>query len=138
MKENDYYGHYKAFVEELKQNPEQTLQVYCREHGVVWRRLYDWMRRHHISLKKIYQTHRQDSAATSAALTYNNPVDFRELIPGQGAARGKGWLSADVISGGIRIDLRSGISISIGECSVTVLAGIINSLTGKEGRDVLA
>lgn len=45
MRENDYYGHYKAFVEELKQNPEQTLQVYCREHGVVWRRLYDWMRR---------------------------------------------------------------------------------------------
>lgn len=138
MKENDYYGHYKAFVEELKQNPEQTLQVYCREHGVVWRRLYDWMRRHHISLKKIYQTYRQDSAATSAALTYNNPVDFRELIPVQGGVRGKGRLSADVISGGIRIDLRSGISISIGECSVPVLAGIINSLAGKEGRDVLA
>lgn len=36
MKENDYYGHYKAFVNELKHNPGQTLQIYCREHGVVW------------------------------------------------------------------------------------------------------
>lgn len=58
MKENDYYGHYKAFVNELKHNPGQTLQIYCREHCVVWRRLYDWMRRHHISLKRIYQTYR--------------------------------------------------------------------------------
>ncbi len=30
MKENDYYGHYKAFVNELKHNPGQTLQIYCR------------------------------------------------------------------------------------------------------------
>lgn len=138
MKENDYYGHYKAFSEELKQNPGQTLQIYCRDHGVVWRRLYDWMRRHHISLKKIYQAYRQDSAATSATLPGNIPVDFRELIPGQGAVRGKGRLSAECIAGGIRIDLPSGISISVGECSVHVLTGILNNLTGKEVSDVLA
>ncbi len=37
MKENDYYGHYKAFVKELNSKPDQTLQIYCRENGVVWR-----------------------------------------------------------------------------------------------------
>ena len=63
MKENDNYGHYKGFVEELKQNPEQTLQVNCRDHGVVWRRLYDWMRCHHISLKRIYQAYRENTPA---------------------------------------------------------------------------
>lgn len=49
MKENDYYGHYKAFVEDLSHNPDQTLKTYCQNNGVVWRRLYDWMHRHNIS-----------------------------------------------------------------------------------------
>lgn len=73
MKENDYYGYYKAFVNELKHNPEQTLQIYCRAHGVVWRRLYDWMRRHHISLKTIYQTYRGN--------THDAHICFKGISP---------------------------------------------------------
>lgn len=138
MKENDYYGHYKAFLEELKQNPGQTLQIYCREHGVVWRRLYDWMRRHHISLKRIYQTYRENSGEASQDAVNGGCVEFRELIPKQRTDRGKGWSSADGTAMGIRIDLPSGISISLEECSVPVLTGIINSLAGKEARDVPA
>ncbi|MDE6449791.1 MAG: hypothetical protein K2L41_06885 [Muribaculaceae bacterium] len=34
MKENGYYGRYKAFVKELNSKPDQTLQIYCRENGV--------------------------------------------------------------------------------------------------------
>lgn len=138
MKENDYYGHYKAFVNELRHNPEQTLQIYCREHGVVWRRLYDWMRRHHISLKIIYQTYRGNSCDASQDAINGGCVEFRELIPNQKRDRGKEWPSADRTAGGIRIDLPSGISISIGECRVPVLTSIINRLTGKEAADVLA
>lgn len=138
MKENDYYGHYKAFVNELKHNPGQTLQIYCREHGVVWRRLYDWMRRHHISLKRIYQTYREESVGAEPDAVNDGSVEFRELIPKHKTDRAKGWSSADGTAVGIRIDLPSGISISLEECSVPVLTGIINSLAGKEARDVLA
>lgn len=138
MKENDYYGHYKAFVNELRHNPEQTLQIYCREHGVVWRRLYDWMRRHHISLKIIYQTYRGDRADADPDTSDCRPAEFRELIPKQNTDREKGWSSADGTAMGIRIDLPSGISISLGDCSVPVLIGIINSLAGKEVSDVFA
>ncbi|WP_289766768.1 hypothetical protein, partial [Bacteroides acidifaciens] len=73
-------GHYKAFVKELNSKPDQTLQIYCRENGVVWRRLYDWMRRHHISLKKLYQTYRAEPK-TAVRMTDNaDNIEFRELI----------------------------------------------------------
>lgn len=82
MKENDYYGHYKAFVNELKHNPGQTLQIYCREHCVVWRRLYDWMRRHHISLKRIYQTYRGESVGAGPYLsTHVSRGDRYQRLP---------------------------------------------------------
>lgn len=138
MKENDYYGHYKAFVNDLKHNPEQTLQIYCRVHGVVWRRLYDWLRRHHISLKRIYQTYRGASEDAGPDAVNDGSVEFRELIPKTVADMWETGLSSPGMTGGIRIDLPSGISISLEECSVAVLTGIINSLTGKEAADVLA
>lgn len=138
MKENDYYGHYKAFVNKLKHNPGQTLQIYCRDHGVVWRRLYDWMRRHHISLKIIYQTYRGDTAGAGRDTFDCSAAEFRELIPKQKTGSGKGWSPADRTAGGVRIDLPTGISISLEECSVQLLTGIINGLTGKEARNVLA
>lgn len=138
MKENDYYGHYKAFVRELRENPEQTLQIYCREHGVVWRRLYDWMRRHHISLKRIYQTYRADSPDAVPDQIDGGQVEFKELIPGRGTGTEEGGQPAERVAGGIRIDLPSGISISLGECSVSVLSRLIAGLTGKEVSDVLA
>ena len=80
MKENDYYGHYKAFVKELSRKPDLTLQVYCRKNSVVWRRLYDWMRRHHISLKRLYHTYRTESKDNAAAC-FPVGVRFPELIP---------------------------------------------------------
>lgn len=138
MKENDYYGHYKAFVKELKQNPERTLQIYCREHGVIWRRQYDWMRRNHISLKRLYRTYRKTTPAAGQDTIGGDPVEFLELIPGERTGKVKGGLSADGMAGGIRIELPSGISISLEECSVPVLTRIITGLTGKEVRGVLA
>ena len=99
MKENDYYGHYKTFINELKQNPEQTLQVYCRDHGVVWRRLYDWMRRHHISLKRIYLAYRGNTPVADRDMIEGRPVEFRELIwknrSRLGQCAGAGWDTFD-------------------------------------------
>lgn len=138
MKENDYYGHYKAFVKELCRNRDQTLQVYCRENGVVWRRLYDWMRRHHISLKKLYQTYRTESKETTTAPPVPGGIDFRELVPAQsGAVRTAPPEDSATISG-VCFSLPSGITVSLGECSVAVLSGLIAGLAGKEVSDVLA
>lgn len=138
MKENDYYGHYKAFVKELSRKPDQTLQVYCQENGVVWRRLYDWMRRHHISLKRLYQTYRPESNGNATATCIQGDVDFRELIPVKSMAGGTA-LPEDISSiNGVCVNLPSGITVSLGECSVTVLSQLIAGLAGKEVPCVLS
>lgn len=136
MKENDYYGHYKAFVKELAQNPEQTLQLYCNKNGVVWRRLYDWMRRHHISLKRIYQAYRRDTAAAGPD-RIGGAVEFMELMPMQVSGAEQERQSEDIMAGDIRIDLPAGISLSVGGCSVPALTRLIVGLR-KEVSDVLS
>lgn len=137
MKENDYYGHYKVFVKELSRNPDQTLQAYCLENGVVWRRLYDWMRRHHISLKRLYQTYRTESKDTAAACCPSG-IGFRELIPGESQARQSGLSGGNFVISGVCVSLPSGITVSLGECSVAVLSRLIAGLAGKEVPHVLA
>lgn len=138
MKENDYYGHYKAFVKELSRKPDQTLQVYCQENGVVWRRLYDWMRRHHISLKRLYQTYRTESNENATATDILGDVGFRELIPVKSKVGGTA-LPEDTFSiSGVCVNLPSGITVSLGECSVTVLSRLIAGLAGKEVACVLS
>jgi len=138
MKESDYYGHYKAFVKELNSKPGQTLQIYCRENGVVWRRLYDWMRRHHISLKKLYQTYRSEPK-TAVRLTDNaDNIEFRELIQGRVNA-GQSCLCGDVnVIKGVCLKLPSGITVSLEDCGVEVLSRLIAGLAGREVADVLS
>lgn len=137
MKENDYYGHYKAFVKELKGRPDHTLQVYCQEKGIVWRRLYDWMRRHHISLKKLYQTYRPKSEESVCSVENPKDIEFREVNPAQ--VRKRQYRQSEAISAiaGVCVSLPSGITVNLGECSVAVLSRLIVGLTGKEGSDVL-
>lgn len=89
-------------------------------------------------MKRIYQTYRGESVDAGPDAVNDGSVEFRELIPRTVADMGKTGLSSPGMTGGIRIDLPSGISISLEECSVSVLTGIINSLTGKEAADVLA
>lgn len=137
MKGNDYYGHYKAFVKELGSKPGQTLQVYCRENGVVWRRLYDWMRRHHISLKKLYQTYHTEPEASVHPAGNTEGIEFRELIPGHANAGQSGLCGDTGVINGVCLRLPSGIMISLEECSVTVLSRLIAGLVGKEVTDVL-
>lgn len=138
MKENDYYGHYKAFVKELKSRPDLTLQVYCQEKGIVWRRLYDWMRRHHISLKELYQTYRPKSEESVCTVENPKDIEFREVIPVQ--ARKRQYRQSEAIASiaGVCVSLPSGITVNLGECSVAVLSRLIVGLTGKEVGDVLS
>lgn len=139
MKKNDYNAHYEAFIKELEQNPDQTIQKYCLDHGIVWRRLYDWMRRRQISLKDIYQICREGhSASASKNRIGRGSVKFKELVPKQEKDAGKGRMSAQDIAGRVRIDLPSGISISLEECSVGALSRLIVGMSGKEVTDVLA
>ena len=82
MKENDYYGNYKAFVEDFSRNLDQILKTYCYNNGVVWRRLYDWMHRHYISLKRLYDTYRSAAEDTvSAPVGSPKCIELREVIP---------------------------------------------------------
>lgn len=138
MKENDYYGHYNAFVKELKSRPDHTLQVYCQEKGIVWRRLYDWMRRHHISLKKLYQTYRPKSEESVCSVENTKDIEFREVIPIQVRKRQYRQSEAIASIAGVCVSLPSGITVNLGECSVAVLSRLIVGLTGKEGSDVLS
>ncbi len=59
----DYYHHYQSFVRKLRAYPYLRLQAYCESNEVPWRRLYDWMRRNHISLKQLYQTYGNRTAS---------------------------------------------------------------------------
>lgn len=138
MKENDYYGHYKAFVKELSRKPDLTLQVYCQMNGVVWRRLYDWMRRHHISLKRLYHTYRTEFNRNATATCIQDDVDFRELIPVKSMAVGTALPKDTSSISSVCVNLPSGITVSLGECSITVLSRLITGLAGKEVGDVLS
>ena len=138
MKENDYYGHYKAFVNELKSRPEHTLQAYCQEKGIICRRLYDWMRRHHISLKKLYQTYRPKPEESVYTSENPNRIEFREVTPVQVGKRQYRQSEAIAAIAGVCVSLPSGITVSLGECSVEALSRLIVGLTGKEESDVLS
>lgn len=138
MKENDYYGHYKAFVNELKLKQGLTLQAYCQENGVVWRRLYDWMHRHHISLKSLYRTYHAESDDTVRAIDTTGSMEFKEVVP-EGVKTGRTFQSGNVATiNGVCLKLPSGIMISLRECGVEVLSRLIAGLAGKGVADVLS
>lgn len=115
-----------------------VLQVYCQEKGIVWRRLYDWMRRHHISLKKLYQTYRPKSEESVCSVENPKDIEFREVIPIQVRKRQYRQSEAIASIAGVCVSLPSGITVNLGECSVAVLSRLIVGLTGKEGSDVLS
>lgn len=50
----NYQKHYRNFCIELHKNPDLKFSSYCEQAGVPWRRLYDWMARRKISLKRLY------------------------------------------------------------------------------------
>ena len=138
MKENDYYGHYKAFVNELSLKPGLTLQTYCQENGVVWRRLYDWMRRHHISLKNLYRAYHAESDDTVRAIDSPRSMEFKEVVP-EGVKTGRTFQSGNAATiNGVCLRLPSGITVSLEECGVEVLSRLITGLAGKGVTDVLA
>ena len=138
MKKSVYNKHYKAFVKELSLNPDQTLQSYCRENGIVWRRLYGWMRRNQISLKKLYQTCRVKSGDVVCAADKPESVEFREVIPGHPMVRQPRACTDSNVITGVSVRLPSGITISLEECNVSVLFRLISGLAGKEVGDVLS
>lgn len=137
MKSNDYYGHYKAFVKALSENPDLRLQHYCKENDVIWRRLYDWMSRKHISLKRLYKTYGNNNWDSALSVDEDNP-QFCEIIPVRKISNIEPC-AQDQDSGSVgmsRIMLPSGVVMELKDCPVSALAVLLNQCLGKEVDDV--
>lgn len=53
---HDYEKLYLEFCNRLQLQPNLKLSTYCKESGIPWRRLYDWMNRRHITLRSLYRS----------------------------------------------------------------------------------
>ena len=75
----DHYHHYQCFVRKLITNPDLKLQTYCEWEEILWRRLYDWMRRNHISLRQLYSTYGRKQTDSDEAFVGKEGLQFTEL-----------------------------------------------------------
>lgn len=141
MRPDDYYGHYKAFVKELSNNSGLTLQQYCSGHGIMWRRLYDWMRRRHISLKRLYATYKEKEDKILISANRETAPHFREILPERSAAHATSTnnptnnMDSGIISLS-RILLPTGTVIEMKDCPVSSLSVLLSQCMGEEVPDV--
>lgn len=70
----DYQKYYLGFCERLKEDPTVKFSRCCEEVGAPCRRLYDWMKRRHISLRRLYDGHDQPERATAG-----DPRDSKDI-----------------------------------------------------------
>lgn len=101
----------------------------------MWRRLYDWMRRNHISLKQLYHEYGngidQKECRLPEAITADRP-EFVEVRPsGAGVSRGEG-ISVERV----RMTLPSGVTVDMSQCPVEALTILVGQYMGKEVTDV--
>ena len=97
----DYYHHYQCFVKELSADPDLRLQTYCERRDIMWRRLYDWMRRNHISLRQLYSTYGRKQTDPDEAFEGKEGLQFAELK----VVRETGNAVSSSTVGGVRIVL---------------------------------
>ena len=128
----DHYHHYQCFVRELITNPDLKLQTYCEWEEILWRRLYDWMRRNHISLRQLYSTYGRKQTDSDEAFVGKEGLQFTELK----FIRETGNAVSSSTVGGVRIVLPSGVVVELEGCSAPVLRMLVAQCMGKELRDV--
>ena len=122
----DYQNYYLGFCERLKEDPTFKFSRYCEEVGAPCRRLYDWMKRRHISLRRLYEGHDQPESAREGDLRDSKvspvfsplKVECRQDTPGTTCRD-------------LRIRLPHGASIEIGECGAEFLIRILGGPVGK-------
>ncbi len=131
----DYYHHYQSFVRALRANPNLRLQAYCESNEVAWRRLYDWMRRNHISLKRLYREYGnsidQEECRFAAAVPAGMP-EFVEVRPSGTCVSGVHGMSV----ARVRMTLPSGVTVDMSQCPVEALSMLVEQCMGKEVADV--
>lgn len=122
---NSHEKNYKEFCTSLQADPSLTFSAYCRSVGANRCALYSWMKRRHISLKRLYRgVGRRIGKEENAALEISHAQDPAFMPVSVISA-----YNAPVRDGGIKgisISFKSGLIIRIEECSVhdlTVLLG---------------
>lgn len=128
----DYYHHYQCFVKELSADPDLRLQTYCERRDIMWRRLYDWMRRNHISLRQLYSTYGRKQTDPDEGFEGKEGLQFAELK----IVRETGNAVSSSTVGGVRIVLPSGAVMELEVCPAPVLGMLVAQCMGKEVRDV--
>lgn len=128
MTNHDYSKCFEAFRRALEVNPDLKLNEYCAGIGLPWRRLYDWMKRRHYSLKVIYKTAREKSGKVTLPVPKDG-MEFTEIHP-----CGTGNLSEKV--GRLRLTLPSGVIVDMTDCPSSVLLMLVGQCMRKEVGDV--
>lgn len=128
----DYYHHYQCFVKELSADPDLRLQTYCERRDIMWRRLYDWMRRNHISLRQLYNTYGRPQSGPDEVVLKKEQAQFTELklVHNVGTAEGLPTVES------VRMTLPSGVTVEMNRCPLSVLSMLVDRCVGKEVRDV--
>lgn len=128
----DYYHHYQCFVKELSADPALKLQTYCGRRDILWRRLYDWMRRNHISLRQLYNTYGRPKVGKDEAVGEKETLEFTELKVTHGAGAAETLSTVERV----RLSLPSGAVVELGGCPTSVLEMLVDLCMGKEMHDV--
>lgn len=128
----DYYHHYQCFVKELSADPDLRLQTYCERRDIMWRRLYDWMRRNHISLRQLYNTYGRLQSGPDEVVLKKEQTQFKELK----LVYNVGATEAFPAVGNVRMILPSGVTVEMGGCPLSVLSVLVDRCMRKEVRDV--
>lgn len=128
----DYYHHYQGFVNELHSNPDLKLQAYCDSRDIMWRRLYDWMRRNHISLKQLYNTYGRHKTKTNEVAALKEQPMFSELKVRHETVSAYGLSAVERV----RLTLPSGVVVDMEHCPSSVLSMLVAQCMGKEAGNV--
>lgn len=117
-KEVDYQWHYEEFVRRHGSDPSLRMSRYCDEAGIRRQRMYEWMTRRGLTLKRIYADAAKPAVPSKTAgettvpstgfppLIITPPVTVTEDGPNLGM---------------VRISLPNGVGIEMGQCSVNDL-----------------
>lgn len=120
----DYQKLYKGFCIRLKEDPNLKFSYYCKEVGVPWRRLYDWMSRRKISLKRLYAGVGRDlgSEISDYGKSQQQEKTFIPVKVGKSPEMSSPVLS-DSIS--VCVDLPSGANMKISGCNTRDVVAIL-------------
>lgn len=113
----DYQRLYRGFCSRLREDSNLKFSHYCREAGVPWRRLYDWMSRRKISLKRLYAGDGRDlETEIQECGDSRQPGDAFIPLEVRKSPEVSIGVSADGMS--VCVELPSGANMRISGCSV--------------------